>query len=118
VTLLQEPGGRLEPKNQGLPALGYGLAAVTNDPIPALRRFADDEHISFTLLSDAKSKIIGAFDLLDPQYPPSSRWHGLALPMIVVVDGAGVVQRHFSSRDYRNRPSVDAVLKQLRKGQS
>jgi hypothetical protein len=34
--------------------------------------------------------------------------------MIVVVDRAGAVTRRFSSRDYRNRPSVGAVLKQLR----
>jgi peroxiredoxin len=65
------------------------------------------------LLSDPRSKIIKAFDLLDPQFPPSSRWHGLALPMIVAVDGKGVIQRRFSTRDYRKRPSVDSVLKNL-----
>jgi len=34
--------------------------------------------------------------------------------MIVVVNKAGVVTRRFSSRDYRDRPSVDTVLKSLR----
>jgi len=93
--------------------LGYGVAAVSNDAVPAIKRFSDVAGIAYTLLADAKSKIIGAFNLLDPQHPPSSRWHGLALPMIVVIDNAGVVQRRFSSNDYRRRPSVNLVLKQL-----
>ena len=34
--------------------------------------------------------------------------------MIVVVNKAGVVTSRFSSRDYRDRLSVDTVLKSLR----
>ena len=87
---------------------------MTNDPVAVHARFAARRDIAFTLLADEKSAIIKAFGVIDERYPPGSRWRGLARPIIFVIDAGGVITHRFSSRDYRDRPSVDSVLKALR----
>ena len=95
-------------------ALGFGVAAVSNDPVAAVAGFTGDSGIEFPVLSDPKSKMIRAFDLLDPRFPPATNWHGLALSMIVVVDGKGVVQRRFSDPNHRNIADAKTVFGLLR----
>ena len=95
-------------------ALGYGLAAVTYDGVPALERFAARAGIGYPLLSDEGSRIIAAFGLLDPGQAKSTPWYGIARPMIVVVDPGGVVRQRFSTRGYRDRPEAGAVLEAIR----
>ncbi len=87
---------------------------MTNDPVAVLARFAAGRDIAFTLLADEKSAIIEAFGMIDERYPPGSPWHGLARPITFVIDANGVITHRFSSRDYRDRPSVESVLKALR----
>ena len=95
-------------------ALGYGLAAVTYDGVPVLERFAGRAGIGYPLLSDKGSKIIRAFDLLDPGPSESTPWYGIAKPMIVVIDAGGVVRQRFSTQGYRDRPEAGAVLEAIR----
>ena len=45
---------------------------VSYDRVDELARFAKRRRIGFALLSDPKSEIIRAFDVLDRQYPPGS----------------------------------------------
>lgn len=87
---------------------------MTNDPVAVHARFAAGRQIAYTLLADEKSAIIKAFGVIDQRYPATSRWHGLAVPIIFVIDAGGVVTHRFSSRDYRDRPSIDSVLEALR----
>lgn len=96
-------------------ALGYNLAIVTHDSASILARFADSENIAYTLLSDADTKIIPAFGLVNERFAKGTAWYGVAHPMIFVVDEKGVVRHRFSERDYANRPDVDVVLEVLRK---
>ena len=95
--------------------LGYNVALITHDKPAPLARFAGSENIGYTLLSDAKAKIIPAFGITNPQFPKSSSWYGIALPIIFVVDANGVIRHRFSTRNYRNRPEVDVILDILRK---
>ncbi len=87
---------------------------MSTDKVATLKRFAADKAIAFALLSDPRSEIIGAFGLRDPKFGPDSPWHGLAQPMILVVDAKGVVRHRFSGRNYRRRPGVEDVLDRLR----
>ena len=96
-------------------ALGYGVAVVTYDPVPVLKRFAERRDIGFALLSDASMEIIPAFGLLNESFRQGSPWHGIAHPLILVVDAEGVVRHRFSERSYRDRPDVDVVLDILRR---
>ena len=87
---------------------------MTNDPVAVHARFAASQHIAYTLLADEKSGIIKAFGVIDERYPAGSAWYGLARPIIFVIDAGGVITHRFSSRDYRDRPSVDSVIEALR----
>lgn len=87
---------------------------MSYDDADTLARFAARRQIRLHLLSDPDSAIIAAFDLRNPQYPPGSRWHGLALPMLFVIDTDGVVTHRLSDPDYRWRPEPAEVLDLLR----
>lgn len=99
-------------------ALGYNLAAVTYDGVSVLERFAGRAGIGYPLLSDEGSKIIEAFDLIDPGPAKSTPWYGIAQPMIVAIDPDGIVRRRFSTHGYRDRPEVGAVLEAIRRAGS
>lgn len=88
---------------------------MTYDPVDVLARFAAREKVAFTLLSDPKSAIIGAFGLIDGSVPPGSDWYGFAHPMIFVADPKGVIRHRFSESTYQNRPDVDVIFDILRK---
>ena len=77
--------------------------------MPVLARFAQRNAIGFTLLSDKGSAIIRAFGLINEE-AAGKPWYGIAHPMIVVLDAAGIVRHRFSMRDYTDRPDADAVL--------
>jgi len=87
---------------------------VTYDGVPVLERFAGRGGIGYPLLSDRGSKIIQAFDLLDPGPARSTPWYGIARPMIVVIDAGGTVRQRFSTEGYRDRPDAGAVLEAIR----
>lgn len=78
-------------------------------------RFAADRGIGYTLLADRKAEIISAFGLINERFPRSSRWYGIALPMLFVIDSKGVITHRFSNTNYRVRPDSDMVLRMLRK---
>jgi len=88
---------------------------VTNDSVEVHARFAKARNIAFTLLSDDKAEIIEAFGMANPQYPRGSRWYGIALPGIFAIDPGGIITHRFTTTDYTDRPSPDAVLSVLRK---
>ena len=79
-----------------------------------LERFAGRAGIGYPLLSDDGSKIIQAFDLLDPGPARSTPWYGIAKPAIVAIDADGVVRQRFSTEGYRDRPEAGAVLEAIR----
>ncbi len=80
------------------------------------RDFAKRENIAFTLLADSKVQIIEAFGMTNPKYPKGTSWYGIAVPAIFVINPQGVITHRFTSTNYRDRPSPEAVLSVLRKG--
>ena len=79
------------------------------------RNFARRENIAFTLLADKDVKIIEAFGMANPRFPKGTNWYGIAVPAIFVIDRKGRVTHRFATRDYRDRPSPEAVLSVLRR---
>ncbi len=71
---------------------------MTREPIAKLARFAAANNIAYTLLADEKAAIIGAFGLIDEQFPRASPWYGIAHPAIFVIDPQGVVHPPFHVR--------------------
>lgn len=95
--------------------LGYNVALVTYDSVAELARFSKRREIAYPILSDGKSEIIRAFDILNEEHEPGSRAHGIPYPIIFVVDSRGVVRLRFSEEHYRDRPKIDRVLETIRK---
>jgi peroxiredoxin len=88
---------------------------VSYDPVAKIASFAEARQIGYPILSDPKSEIIRAFDLLNETYAPGNFAHGVAHPIIFVVDPSGVVRHRFAEENYQQRPAVDLVLEAIRK---
>jgi len=86
------------------------VAEVTYDPVEVLAQFSARRKIVYTLLSDPKSKIIGAFGLIDEAVPRDSDWYGFAHPLIFVIDTKGVVRHRFSDTNYQVPPDPDMIF--------
>jgi peroxiredoxin len=91
------------------------VVAVTYDSVEVLARFAKRRRITYPLLADSNSEVIRAFGLLDEAYAPGSYAHGIAHPIVIVVDADGIVTRRFSSSGYTHQPDVGQVIAELRK---
>lgn len=89
---------------------GYTLAALSYDLPMTLAEFARKREIGYMLLSDQKSEMIDAYGIRDPQYPPTSKAHGVPLPGIFILDAKGVVQAKLAEEGYKVRPPVEAIL--------
>ena len=89
---------------------------MTNDDVSVHSDFAKSKNIAFTLLADSNVQIIDAFGMTNPKYPKGTPWYGIAVPAIFVIDPKGVITHRFTSTNYRDRPSPEAVLSVLRKG--
>lgn len=87
VQLLQ-----MEESKEALLRNGLGLAAISSDSPEALRRFADETRISFTLLADPGSRIIREFNVLDASVLPGSPAYGVAYHGSYIVNEAGVIE--------------------------
>ena len=89
---------------------GYTLAAISYDPPEVLSDFAARRDIGYTLLSDAGSKTIDAFQLRDPQYKPDTYAYGVPRPSIFVISRDGVVRAKLAKEGYKVRPDTSAIL--------
>ncbi len=104
----------LEGVRADIEAEGWKLAAVTIDAPDKLDRFARRRSVAFPLLSDQNSRLIRAFDLVDPNYPPGHRVHGVPVPTIYFITPDQRIVAKLGDADYRVRPAPDVVLATLR----
>jgi peroxiredoxin len=90
---------------------GYGLAAVSYDPPATLRAFAAKHGVTYPLLSDAGSKTIAAWGLLNRA--ATGREAGIPHPGTFLIDRTGrVVERAFEAL-YQERSTAASVLARL-----
>lgn len=90
---------------------GYGLAAMSYDPPATLKAFADKHGVTFPLLSDAGSKTIAAWGVLNRA--ATAREAGIPHPGTFIIDRTGrIVERSFESV-YQERRTATSVLARL-----
>lgn len=89
---------------------GYTLAAISYDPVEVLARFTRLHQIPYPLLSDAGSVTIDAWKLRDVRYAPGSFAWGVPYASIYVISPKGVLRAKLAEEDFKQRPSLDAVL--------
>lgn len=94
---------------------GYPIVAISYDSPEALAAFSEKQGLNYSLYSDQGSKMIDAFRLRDPQYPPGNFAYGVPRPSIFIVDRSGVVKAKLAEASYRDRPSNDLVLSAVSK---
>ena len=84
--------------------------AVSYDPVETLARYKADKSLSYALLSDEGSAAIKAFNLLNTDAKPGSRFEGIPHPAIVFVNADGYVAKTLREEGYKVRPAVDVVI--------
>ena len=87
---------------------------MTYDPARVLNRVKRRRNLKMTLIADLGSRVIRAFGLLNESYPPGSPAHGVAHPIVLILDKNGTVTHRFSNANYTVSPPLDLVLKALR----
>ena len=89
---------------------GWTLVAVSYDPVEALAGYKADKGLSYELLSDEGSVAINAFNLLNTDVKPGSRYDGIPHPAIVFIGADGTIRRTLREEGYKTRPAVDLVI--------
>lgn len=99
--------------------VGMGLAAVTYDNEATLREFATAQRIEYPLLADPASKLIRAFNVLDPDNSDFNRAgdgsakQDMAYPGTFVINADGVVTEKFFEEIYSDRHTPNSVFGRL-----
>ena len=89
---------------------GLGLAAISYDSVAVLKNFAGRRQILFPLLSDADSRIIRSFGILNESVKPESPQYGIPHPGTYILDTHGRVVAKYFEEDMRERMSASAIL--------
>jgi hypothetical protein len=100
----------LESQRARLRERGLDVAAISYDSPAALQDFARRRGITFPLLSDPDSTVIRRFGLLNPEYPPGDRAHGVPHPGTFIVDAEGVIREKHFAQAYTERRTAGSVL--------
>jgi hypothetical protein len=90
---------------------GFGLAAISYDPVPVLADFATRHGISFPLLSDVGSRVISEYGIINTTVPPTNHeQYGIPFPGTFFVDRSGVVTSRVFESAYQERDTIASVM--------
>jgi DsbC/DsbD-like thiol-disulfide interchange protein len=87
------------------------VVAISYDPVETLKTFAGKHSITFPLLSDAGSKTITAWGILNRE--ATGRTAGIAHPGTFIVDRTGIIVSRTFEQPYQERRSALSILAQL-----
>ena len=91
-------------------AAGIRVFAISNDSVEVLASFAEENGITYSLLSDAGSAVIREFGILNTLIAPDEDKYGIAYPGVYVVGTDGLVEEKMFYREYAIRESVGSLL--------
>jgi peroxiredoxin Q/BCP len=96
-------------------AAGVQVVGISYDSVEALRSFADKRKITFPLLSDPDSKTITDYGIRNKEMAGKKfgkiNLDGIAYPGTFLVDQGGVVRAKLFVDGYRERHSVQELVK-------
>ena len=105
----------LKPAIDDLAEAGWSVKALSYDSPEVLERFAADNELNYTLLSDEDSSEIDAFNLRNTEVRAGTRADGIPHPAVVFVGSDGNVAGVLREKGFRERPQVDAILDMVTK---
>ena len=85
---------------------------MSYDTVETLGKFARKYNITYPLLSDPDSKVIGAFGIMNTNVPTGHAWYGVPFPGTFMVDESGVVIEKSFYADHAVRDSVGSMLRE------
>ena len=91
-------------------ALGLNVISVSVDEVPLIKKFADQQDIGYTMLSDPNGDINEELGIRDPQYPVGSAAFGVPRPVIYIIDRSGTIRARYMEPTYQTRPDLNVVL--------
>lgn len=100
----------LESQRAALQERGLAAAAISYDSPAVLQDFATRRQITLPLLSDPDSAVIRRFGLLNPEYPPGDRAHGVPYPGTFVVEAGGLIREKHFAQAYTERRTTASLL--------
>ncbi|MBI3264816.1 MAG: redoxin domain-containing protein [Acidobacteria bacterium] len=92
---------------------GFGLAAITYDPIETLAAFSAQRGITFPILSDKGSEIIKRYGIFNESSKPGTRAYGIPHPGIFVLNARAEVVARYFEEEYQDRFTLSNVLLRL-----
>lgn len=102
---------QLQQAQQRFKEHGIGLAAISYDSTAILKDFAQRQNITFPLLADPQSEIIGKYQVLNAQGKGMTA--GMAHPGFFYIDAQGKVKEKFFETDYRDRFTANNLMSKL-----
>lgn len=95
--------------------LGLKVVTVSVDTVELVKKFADAQRITYTMLADPTGAINEQLGIRDTNYPVGSKAFGVPQPGIFVLDRNRKIIAKYFVQGYRERPDLDQVLMDLRK---
>lgn len=93
--------------------LGFQVVTVSVDTVPLVKKFADSQHITYTMLADPAGDINKRLGIRDENYPVGSKAFGVPHPGIFVLDRDQKIIGKYFVQGYRERPDLDLIIKDL-----
>jgi hypothetical protein len=93
---------------------GFGLAAISYDPMRVTAGFSQRRGITLPLLSDAGSAVIKRYGILNTTVPPTNQQvYGVPFPGTFVVDRGGIVTSRVFETAYQERDTMSSLIVRL-----
>jgi peroxiredoxin len=95
-------------------ASGGQVVGISYDPVKVLKHFANEQAITFQLLSDVGSKTIDAYDMRNKQSNDGSANHG-----VIILDQKGVIRaRPYLLSSQPDQHNVDILVNALKEARN
>jgi peroxiredoxin len=88
------------------------LVGISYDSVDILATFSKTNNITYPLLSDAGSKTIIAYDLLNKE--AKGKQAGIPYPGTMVVDQQGVIRAKLFLEGFKDRHATEALVKAVK----
>jgi peroxiredoxin Q/BCP len=88
---------------------GIQVVAISYDPVEELDKFSSKHKITIPLLSDAGSKTISAYGLLNKE--AKGKTEGIPYPGTILIDKEGVVRAKLFLEGVKDRHTADDLIK-------
>lgn len=87
------------------------VVVITYDSNEDSLKFSDQYKIKYPILQDVEAKYVKMLGILNENYQPSHRTYGIPHPGIFLIDPSATIRARFAESDYKERPSMDLVIK-------